>query len=58
MSDSDSELNGVTNAMEASDLAGEFKLRALNNNKLFYFSKSIIQKNNSVLRAALGGAQS
>ena len=34
MSDSDSELNGVTNAMEAADLAGEFKLRALNNNKL------------------------
>ena len=44
MSDSDSELNGVTNAMEAADLAGEFKLRALNNNKLFYFSKIIIQK--------------
>ena len=41
---SDSELNGVTNAMEAADLAGEFKLRALNNNKLFYFSQIIIQK--------------
>ena len=44
MSDSDSELNGVTNAMEAADIVGEFKLRALNNNKLFYFSKIIIQK--------------
>ena len=44
MSDTDSEMNGVTNAMEAAEIAGEFKLRALNNNKLFYFSKIIIQK--------------
>ena len=44
MSDTDSELYGVTNAMEAAEIAGEFKLRALNNNKLFYFSKIIIQK--------------
>ena len=41
MSDTDSELNG---AMEAAEITGEFKLRALNNNKLFYFSKIIIQK--------------
>ena len=41
MSDTDSELNG---AMEATEITGEFKLRALNNNKLFYFSKIIIQK--------------
>ena len=41
---SDSDMDGVTNALEAADLAGEFKLRALKNNKFFYFSQIIIQK--------------
>ena len=41
---SDSDMDGVTIALEAAVLAGEFKLRALKNNKFFYFSQIIIQK--------------
>ena len=39
---SESDMDGITNALETAALAGEFKLRALKNN-FFYFSKIIIQ---------------